>query len=137
MKTLELLILLGGILHFGILIASALVPKTLDWKRTLASLDGLFRQLVWVHGAFIVFVIVGFGLLSLVYAGELSSGSPLARGVCFFIAFFWAARLAVQFLIFDAKAYLTSTFLKVGYHGLTCVFLYHALVYGSAALFPV
>ena len=29
---LETLILIGGVLHFGILLASALVPQVLDWK---------------------------------------------------------------------------------------------------------
>lgn len=133
---LERLILIGGILHFGILLASAMVPKTLDWKNSLEKLGGLFRQIVWVHGIFIVLVIIGFGLLSVLFAGDLAAGTPLARGVCFFIGFFWAARLAIQFFVFDAKPYLTSTFLKAGYHGLTVVFTYHAIVYLLAAFVP-
>jgi hypothetical protein len=133
---LELLIFVGGILHFGILLASALVPKVLDWKESLGKLDGLFRQLVWVHGVFIVLVIVGFGLLSTFFASDLATGTPLARGVCFFISFFWAARLIVQFFVFDAKPYLKNAFLKVGYHGLTVVFIYHAVVFSVAAFFP-
>jgi hypothetical protein len=131
--TLESYIFIGGILHFGILLASAMVPKVLDWKASLGKLDGLSRQLVWVHGAFIVLVIVGFGLLSVLLAGELSAGTPLARGVCLFIALFWAARLVVQFFVFDARPYLKTAFLKAGYHGLTLVFLYHAVVYSVAA----
>lgn len=131
---LELLIFLGGILHFGILIASALVPQVLDWKSALRRLEGLTRQLVWVHGAFIVLVIIGFGLLSLLFPRELAAGTPLARGLCGFIALFWIARLAVQFFVFDAKPYLTSLFLRTGYHALTLVFTYHALIYSRAAL---
>ena len=130
---LELLIFIGGILHFGILLASAMVPKVLDWKGTLDKLDGLSRQLVWVHGAFIVLVIIGFGFLSIFFAGELVTGTPLARGVCLFIALFWAARLIVQFFVVDAKPYLKSAFLRAGYHGLTLVFVYHAVVYSLAA----
>ena len=130
---LELLIFVGGIIHFGILIASALVPKVLDWKDSLGKLDGLSRQLVWVHGAFIVLVIIGFGLLSVLFAGELVAGTPLARAVCSLIAFFWAARLVVQFFIFDAKPYLKNAFLKLGYNGLTVVFTYLAVVYSLVA----
>ncbi|HMC10472.1 MAG TPA: hypothetical protein VKH44_04250, partial [Pirellulaceae bacterium] len=62
--SLPLLILIGGILHFGILLASAAVPQVLDWRRELSKLDPLSRQLVWVHGAFIVLVIIGFGAIS-------------------------------------------------------------------------
>jgi hypothetical protein len=133
MMNLELLIFIGGILHFGILLASAMVPKVLDWKASLDKLDSLSRQLVWVHGLFIVLVIVGFGLLSILFAGELAAGTLLARGVCIFIALFWSARLIVQFFVFDAKPYLKSAFLKAGYHGLTVVFMYHAVVYSMAA----
>jgi len=132
--TLEQLIFVGGILHFGILLASAAVPQVLDWKGSLAKLDNLTRQLVWVHGAFIVLVIVGFGLLSVFFATDLASGTPLARAVCFFVAFFWLARLFVQFFVFDTKPHLKSLLLKVGYHGLTVVFAYHAVVYSLAAI---
>jgi len=94
------------------------------------------RQLVWVHGAFIVLVIVGFGVLSLFCAGELASRTPLARGVCLFIAIFWGARLGVQFFVFDAKSYLTTTFLKIGYQGLTVAFLFLTIVFAFAAWAP-
>ena len=134
---LELLIFIGGILHFGILLASAMVPKVLDWKASLDQLDGLSRQLVWVHGAFIVLVIIGFGLLSIIFAADLVTGAPLARGMCLFIALFWAARLIVQLVVFDAKPYLKTAFLKAGYHGLTLVFMYHTVVYALAAFLPV
>ena len=128
------LILVGGVLHFGILIASALVPRVLDWKVELGKLALLSRQLIWVHGAFIVLVIVGFGSLAMIAPVELASGSTLARGVCLFVALFWAARLAVQFFVFDAKPFLTSGLLRLGYHGLTAVFLYQAVVFGIAAV---
>jgi len=131
---LPLLILIGGVLHFGILLASACVPQVLDWRRELSKLDRLSPQLVWVHGAFIVLVIIGFGAISVALPGELASGTLLARAICGFIALFWIARLGVQYFVFDAKAYLQNAFLKLGYHGLTVVFLYHAVVYSVAAM---
>jgi len=134
--TFEPLIFGGGILHFGILIASAAVPQVLDWKDSLSKLDPLSRQLIWVHGAFIVLIIAAFGLLSVTLAADLAAGTPLARAACLLIAIFWAVRLLVQFFIFDASPYLKSAWLKLGYHGLTVVFTYHAIVYGLAALLP-
>ena len=126
-------IFIAGLLHFGILIASALVPRVLRWQSSLAKLDPLTRQLVWVHGAFIVLVIVGFGILSTVFAGELANGSPLARGICALVGSFWGARLVVQFFVFDASPYLRSPLLKLGYHALTVVFAYLAAVYTVGA----
>ncbi len=132
----ETCIQLAGLLHFGILIASALVPKVLDWKASLSRLDTLSRQLVWVHGAFVVLTIVALGMLATCFAEELASGSPLARGVCAFIAVFWGARLGVQFLVFDAKPLLTTALLRIGYHGLTVVFAYLTVVFAIAAARP-
>jgi Membrane bound O-acyl transferase family len=126
-------IFIGGILHFGILLASAMVPRVLDWKGSLAKLDRLSRELIWVHGAFIVLVIVGFGTLSVCCAGDLTNGTRLARAVCLLIAVFWASRLAVQLFVFDARPYLTSALLRTGYHGLTLVFTYLAFAYSWAA----
>jgi hypothetical protein len=42
-----------------------------------------------------VIVIIAFGLLSLLFAVELASGTPLARGMCLFISLFWTARVYV------------------------------------------
>ena len=134
--TLHHLILLGGVCHFGILMASALVPRVLDWRGELQRLSPLSRHLVWTHGAFIVLVIVGFGVVSVLHARDLAGGAALARTVCGFIAVFWLARLAIQLFLFDARPYLTRPLLKFGYHALTAVFAYLGAVYAWAALAP-
>ncbi|MCE9546464.1 MAG: hypothetical protein K8T25_13240 [Planctomycetia bacterium] len=124
----------GGLLHFSLLWAGALAPQVLNWRESLKRLDPLSRQIVWVHGAFVVLTLVGFGLASVFLPAALTGGTPLARALCGFIAFFWAARLGVQFFVFDAKPYLKTAFLKTGYHTLTLVFSYLAVVYGTAAV---
>jgi hypothetical protein len=134
MNHLEMLLMVAGVLHFGVLIASALVPKVLDWRGELRKLPSLFAQLVWVHGGFVVLTITGLGAISVVNAAELASGTQLARTVCGFIALFWGTRLAVQFFYFDATLYLTSSALKLGYHGLTLVFSYLTIIYTWSAL---
>ncbi|HVT82781.1 MAG TPA: hypothetical protein VHM90_19240 [Phycisphaerae bacterium] len=133
---LPLLIAIGGLCHFGILVASALVPKVLDWRTQLRLLQPLCRHVVWTHGAFIVLVIVGFGSLSLGLASDLAAGTALARGICAFIGLFWLSRLVIQLFIFDARPFLTTRFLTLGYHGLTVVFIYLSCTYLAAALGP-
>jgi hypothetical protein len=133
MLTSVVLIRVGGVLQLGILVASALVPGVLRWRTELRSLSALSRQLIWVHGAFIVLVIVGLGLISVVEAEQLADGSLLARTVCGFIAVFWGARLAIQCFVFDGRPYLTRWFLKLGYHGLTASFLYLTVAFALAA----
>ena len=128
------LVLIGGLLHFVILIASALTPRVLDWRTNLAALHPFLRRLFWVYGFFIVLIIISFGTLSLVNADELASNTSLARSISAMIALFWLARLAVQFFIFDARPFLTTAFRRVGYHGLTLLFAALVFIYGSVAL---
>jgi len=128
------LLLAGGLLHFVILIASAMAPRVLDWRANLKALHPFLRRLFWVYGSFIVLVIVSFGTLTLFYAHELASAASFPRAVCAIIAIFWLARLAVQFFVFDATPFLTTTFLRLGYHGLTLLFATLVFIYGCAAL---
>jgi len=127
-------LIIGGLLHFVILIASGLTPRLLDWRTNLATLHPFLRRLFWVYGSFIVLVIVSFGTLTVLRADELASSIPLARAVCAIIALFWLARLLVQFFVFDARPFLTTTFRRVGYHGLTFLFSALVFIYGCAAL---
>ena len=133
MKNPEYLILIGGVLHFFTLLASAMVPKTLDWKGDLAKLMPFLRTLFWVYGAFIVLTIFAFGLLSVLYPKELASGAGLARGLCAVIAIFWGVRLVVQLFVFDASEFLTTWYFKLGYHVLTVTFIYQTAAYGYCA----
>jgi hypothetical protein len=133
MKT---LLYLAGVMQFSILIASAIIPRALDWRRNLAGLDPFLRKLFWVYGIFIVLVIIGFSVLTVFHAASIAAGEPLARSVCAFIAIFWLARLVVQIAVFDARVFLTTWFYKVGYHALTVIFALLVLIYGWAALFP-
>lgn len=128
------LVIVGGLLHFAILVASALTPRMLDWRSNLAALHPFLRRLFWVYGSFIVLIIISFGSLSLIQAQELAANTPLARSVCAIIAIFWLARVAVQFFVFDARPFLNTTFRRVGYHGLTILFTALVFIYGCAAL---
>ncbi len=127
------LIFAGGIAHFCILIASALVPFRLNWREELRSLSRLHRQMYWVYGGYVVLCIITFALISLIHSRELASGSGLARGVCLFVAVFWGVRVALQ-AVFEAKVHLTTWWLRLGYHGLTVLFAYLTVGYGWAAL---
>ncbi|MBE2179112.1 MAG: hypothetical protein IAE97_01385 [Chthoniobacterales bacterium] len=134
MKT--LMIQTAGVLHFAILIASALTPHALDWRGNLAGLHPFMRRLFWVYGAFIVLVIAGFGVLTLLNAEAMASGDPVARSLGAFIAVFWLARLGVQWFVFDARPFLTNGFRIAGYHALTCAFIGLTIIYGWVAIFP-
>ena len=133
MKT---LLYIAAVCQFGILIASALVPRALSWKKNLANLHPFIRRLFWVYGCFIVLIIIGFSLLTFANAQAMANGDPVARSLCILIAVFWAARLFVQFAVFDARPFLTNWIYKTAYHMLTIGFTLLVATYTMAALHP-
>jgi hypothetical protein len=135
MPDLATLLFLAGFAQLCVLIASALVPFRLDWKQVFQALPPLHRQMYWVYGGYVVLSILALGLLSVCNAEELAAGSRLARSVCLYNAVFWGLRLPLQ-AVFDTKQYLTTWWLKLGYHTLTVLFLSFTLLYGWAALHP-
>lgn len=133
MPSLATLIFVAGLMHFGILIASALVPFRLDWKNELASLSKLHWQMYWVYGGYVVMSIIAFGVISVTNAQELAEGSGLARAFCGYVCFFWLVRLGLQ-AVLDVKQHLTAWWLTAGYHTLTVVFFVLMLIYGWGAI---
>lgn len=131
--TLADVIRVAGAGQLSILIASSLVPFRLNFRRDLASLPTLHRQLYWTYGGYVVMGIVTLATISLACADELAAGSRLARAVCIYGALFWGIRLSLQ-AVLDAKPHLTAWWLTAGYHTLTPLFLFFTAVYGYAAL---
>jgi hypothetical protein len=125
----------AGVGQLAVLAASALVPFRLNWKRDLASLPKLHRQMYWTYGGYVVLGIVTLGVVSLACADELTAGTRLARFVCGYGTVFWGVRLCLQ-AVFDVKPYLAAWWLKLGYHTLTLLFLIFTAVFGYAALRP-
>jgi hypothetical protein len=130
----KLLLQLAAAVQLLILIASALTPRVLDWRKNLAILHPFLRKLFWVYGVFIVLVIIGFATLTLRHADQMAAHEPVARSLCLFITIFCGARLFVQLAIFDSRPFLRNWIYRVGYHALTFTFAFLVLVYGKAAL---
>ncbi len=127
------LIFVAGIAQLSILIASAVVPFRLKWKQALTALPRLHRQMYLVYGGYVVLSIVCLGLISVFQAAELATGSGLARAFCGYVCLFWGVRLSLQ-LILEARPYLTTWWLKCGYHTLSILFAALTLLYGYAAV---
>lgn len=119
----------AGIGQLCILAASALVPVRLQWNSVLAPLPPLVRQLFWVYGGYVVLSIISLGILCIVNAEELAAGSLLARSLCAYAMLFWGIRLSLQpFLL--AKPFLTTCWLRAGYHLLTILFTGLTAIFG-------
>ena len=126
------LIVIAGCLHFALLTASFAAPAVLRWQDDLRRVDPLTRQLVLVHGGFIVLTIIAFGAISVSVPSALTAGSELGVALAGFIAVFWLCRLLVQLFYFDAHAHLNHVVLRLGYRSLTLLFVFFTAVYAAA-----
>jgi hypothetical protein len=134
MLKLELLLRLGGVLHFVLLCAGAMVPGVLNWRENLSRLNAFLRRLFWVYALFVFLMILAFGCLSLFHAEELAAGAPLARSVCAVIALCWIVRLVIQLFVFDTRQIVTGKLVMFGYHALTVIFVALVFIYSWAAV---
>ena len=131
--TLADLIVVAGFTQLGLLGAVIQIPSRLRWRTELAALPRLHRQMHWVYGGYVALAMVAFGGLSIFTARELSSGSALSRGLCAYMALFWAIKLACQ-AFFDMTPYWTRPWMKMGDAALTAAFASLTAIYGWAAL---
>jgi hypothetical protein len=131
----EKLIVVAGVLHLAIAVSSLAIPRALNWREKLRGLDPFMRHLFWVYAGFVWGVNVMFGLIAVAHAHTLVSGQPLARWMCGFVALYWLARLAVQWLVFDVRTVATRWWEMAGYHALTAAFIFFVVVFGCSALF--
>ncbi len=129
--TLADLFRVAGVGQLGILLASVQVPSKLNWARDLAVLHRLHQQMYWTYGGYVVLGIVFLGLVSLLCADELASGSRLGVVVCAYGFVFWGVRVALQW-VYDLKPFLVARWMRVGYHVLTVAFVSLTVLYGVA-----
>jgi hypothetical protein len=126
------LIFTAGLGHVALLTASFVVPLRVNWRGTMRLLPRLHRQMCYTYAGYTGMSIVAFALLSLCNAHELAAGSPLARGLCAYIAVFWGIRLGLQG-VFDVKEHLTAWWTKAGYLAMTLLFVSFIVIYALAS----
>jgi hypothetical protein len=133
---LPLLLRIAGVLHLGLIGAGLMMPRVVRMRWHLYMLPPFIRQLFWVYYSFIALCLVGFSIITIVFADTLAAGDGLARALCAFLATFWTLRLIAGTFVFDMEPYLTNWYRRVGYHVLNAVFAFLPIVYVLAATQP-
>lgn len=134
MFTLTNLLIFCGLLHLPLLCAGSLLPRVFDWRTNLQTLPPFLRKLMWVYYGFIGGSLLGFGVLTVLFAPALAGGAPLARALCGYLAIFWAARLGVQLFVFGGCPVQGSRWMTLGYHACTATFALLATIYAWTAI---
>ncbi len=88
-----LLVLLG--------LSHAFMNRYFGWRKELAGISLLTRQIFYVHTFFIALGVILGGAVSLALPAELLSPAPLNRAILAGMAFFWLCRLLTQFFVYD------------------------------------
>lgn len=127
----EILLLLAGLGHFLILVASFQVPGRLGWKEDLAKLTPFNRKIMWNYGFFIVVMIVAFGVQTLLFRREMIEGVPSALGTATLICCFWLLRILVDFFYFSHSDWPEGAEFVVGHALLNSLFTFLVLSYGA------
>ncbi|MBI3857412.1 MAG: hypothetical protein HY293_17130 [Planctomycetes bacterium] len=125
-------VILAGLAHFGLVALGSQVPRAFRWREDLARLGAANRRLFWVYGIFIVLSNIGFGALSLAYAGEIASGTGAAGGLALFLGLYWVARLITQYAAFNTPDWPEEGKHPVAKHGMGLLFLAMSAVYLAA-----
>ena len=85
----------AGALHLATLALAHFTPVPANWEENLARLPEVHRRFAIAQNVFIGATMVFAGVVSLVFARELASGTVTARILCAGIALWWGGRLVV------------------------------------------
>ncbi|MCW8127162.1 hypothetical protein [Microbulbifer halophilus] len=92
-------IMLGGFFNLGFAVFHLLFWRLFDWKRDLASLRFINRQVMQILNFCLIFTFLIFAYLSFFHPTELLA-TGLGRSLLFLIALFWLLRAAEQVVFF-------------------------------------
>lgn len=127
LKIIGWLLMLLSLLH-------VFIPGYLDWKRDLAPISLMNRQMMRTHMIFIAITVFAIGLLSVTSTGELLT-TPLGQRLCLGLSVFWALRLVFQFFVYSSELWKGKRF-ETFVHVMAVVFwVYMTLVFGCAGVY--
>jgi hypothetical protein len=105
----ELNLKIAGVLQIALATLHAFFPRRFRWKDEFTQVGLLSRQMMYVHTFFIALIILLMGLLCLTSPEDLAR-SPFGKRVALGLAFFWTARLVIQFFGYSSELWRGKKF---------------------------
>ena len=134
MTTIELHLRIVGVLMLVLVAINFYLPRYLNWRRELASLSLINRQIMKVHAGFICVLLVMFAALALLCTRDLLEPTRLARTLLAALAAFWFLRLLTQWLVYDRSLWRGRRFETIVHFVFTAVWTYFAGTFTCALL---
>ena len=110
--------------------AHAFFKKYFNWDQELKPVNLLTRQIFYVHTFFIAFVVVLFGVLTIVCYQELLVPSKMALIITALLFLFWTVRLIFQFLVYSSKLWQGDPFRTVMHILFSLLWIWLTATYG-------
>ena len=105
----ETAVILGGVFNIAFAVFQVLFWRLFDWKRDLAFLSFINRQVMQILNLCLTFAFLIFAYVSLAHTAELL-GTDLGRALLLLISVFWFLRAAEQVIYFHLKHALSVAF---------------------------
>lgn len=121
-----------GAMMLVIAAAHAFFPRLFDWRRELAQLSLINRQMMVVHSFFIALALVLMGLLCLT-SGEELANTALGRKVALGLAIFWTVRLLIQLVGYSPRLWRGKPRETAAHVAFTIIWAYFSLVFWRIA----
>lgn len=121
-----------GVIMLLLIGLNAYVPTRFHWKREMASLSLLNRQIFQVHALFICVILFLFGGMTLFMTSALLEPTPLARAVLAGMGFFWLLRMLTQWFVYDARIWRGDRMLTTMHVVFSCIWCYFVATFGYA-----
>jgi hypothetical protein len=116
----------------GVAATHVVLPRAMGWKVELAGVSLLTRQVSYVHTYFIGLMCAMFGLVALLFPGELLAGDRLAVPILVAAVAVWGSRLAVQVFVFDSTLWKGRALTVAGHVAFVVLWSYLTFVFGWA-----
>lgn len=105
----DTIVRLGGLFNIGFAIFHIFFWRLFDWKRQLASLSFLNRQVVQILNLCLTFAFLIFAYVSFFHTAELL-GTQLGRALLLLISLFWLLRAVEQVVFFGLSRGVSIAF---------------------------
>lgn len=117
-----------GVLLILLSMVHLVFPKQFNWKKDLAPITLINKQLMYVHTFFVAVVVFLIGLLSLLCADDLIH-TPFGRKISLGLFVFWALRWIFQFFVYSPKLWRGKLFETLVHIFFSITWTYLCIIY--------
>jgi hypothetical protein len=103
--------------------------KVFDWYNDIKKLKPLNQQIAKTYGRYIQGLNFSFGIIAIVFTGDLKNQTHLATALTGLIALYWTGKIATQFFLYPMYQIPRKPIFKMGEIGMNALFMFFSVLY--------